>query len=189
MSAVFAVDDDLSGTDAAFVEGKDRVHELADAGSGGTRGAPVEAQGLGGNVADTREFELCLVEIGADIGRGALLCKVEEVDDRFQRVVDLVRDGAGEAADKGELLVFAQTGFSALARGDVGGGAEPLRDVPGGVQQRDGTGEGPANGSVGKDDSVLEFNGAFSSRGDLQSVEDAGAVLGMDVALELVAVG
>ena len=134
MPAVLSLDVDLCRTDAALVEGKDGIDEIADPGGGGARGAAVEAQRFGGDVADARELELRLLEVAADLGRGVALRQIDEVDDGLERVVDLMRDGAGETADDGELLVFAKAAFGALARGDVRGGAEPLGDVVVGVE-------------------------------------------------------
>ena len=58
-------------------------------------------------------------------GRSAFrVDEVEEVGDCFERVVDLVRDGAGEAADGGELFALDERGLGLLLLGDLkrGGG-------------------------------------------------------------------
>ena len=50
---------------------------------------------------------------------GSVLQEIEEVGDGVERVVDLVRDGGGEASGDGQLLVGEQGGAGAALHGDV----------------------------------------------------------------------
>ncbi len=86
----------------------------------GFAGLAVEAQGLVCDDGDAAEFAIGDVEILAGLGvDGGFAGEVEEVGDGFERVVDLVGDGAGEAAYGGELFGLHEGEFGALALGDV----------------------------------------------------------------------
>jgi hypothetical protein len=100
--------DDVDGgsAEAAFVDGKDFVDEGGDIDVGGDGGFAVEAEGVAGDVGDAVEFSLggfeVLAVFGALGGRGA--GEIDEVEDGFEGVVDLVGDGGGEAAGRGKFF-------------------------------------------------------------------------------------
>ena len=90
----------------------------------------VVAEGLLGNVGDAAEF----VFSGGEVGQAFGICdggaqEVEEIDDRFEGVVDLMSDGCGHAACGGNFFCLQQGLLDAAAVGDVAedlGGADDL---------------------------------------------------------------
>ena len=102
------LDGDAGVGQPALVEVKNVIDKIAGADGGGADGLAMEAQRLGGDLADAGEFALRDLDVVGDLlGKVVGLCdEVEEVGDGLERVVDLVRDGAGEAADGGEFLAL-----------------------------------------------------------------------------------
>ena len=81
----------------------------------------MEAKRLGGDLADAGEFALRRLDVSprsppAVAGQGD---QVEKVGDGLERVVDLVRDGAGEAADGGELFALNESALRLLLMRDL----------------------------------------------------------------------
>ena len=115
----------------------DAREEVVEVDVDGAGGVAVEAEGLLGDLGDAGEFLVGGFEqmLGGwrDVGVG--LDEVDEVGDGFERVVDLVGDGGGEAAGGGELFGLAEGGFLGLASGDVLHGADHADDF-GGVWAR-----------------------------------------------------
>ena len=86
-------------------------------------GLAMEAQSLSSDLADAGELALRRGDVGGEIrremtGRSE---EVEEVGDGLERVVDLVRDGAGEAAYCGELFALDEGGLGLFLVGDLNG--------------------------------------------------------------------
>ena len=126
---VAGVDPDAGVGEPSLVEIEDGVDELLGGDEGGAGGLAMEAQGLGGDLADALELALGELDEGANVGgeSGVSGDEVEQVGDGFERVVDLVGDGAGEAADGGELLALDEGVLGLLLVGDLeGGGADGL---------------------------------------------------------------
>ena len=72
----------------------------------GADGLAVEAQGLGGDLADAGELGLGHADERFEVVGECVVAldEIEDVGDGFEGVVDLVGDGAGEAADGGEFF-------------------------------------------------------------------------------------
>ena len=106
-------DVDAGVGEAALVEVEDGVDEIGCADVGGADGLAVEAEGLGGDLADTGEFALRNVDVGLMVsGRSwDQSDEIEEVGDGLEWVVDLVGDGAGQAANGGELFALDESGL------------------------------------------------------------------------------
>ena len=104
----------------------DAVQHGAEVDLAGAGGVAVEAEGLLGDLRDAREFVVGGLEHALDGGGhgGVCLAEIDEVGDRLERVVDLVRDGGGEAAGGGELFRLAEGCLLRLAIGDVLHGAD-----------------------------------------------------------------
>ena len=85
--------------------------------STGILGFAIEAERLAGDVGDADQ--LFFAELGVVarlfIERGVIAQQVEGVGDGLERVVDLVRDDARNAAHGGEALGLAQSVFGFAA--------------------------------------------------------------------------
>ncbi len=100
--AAAALDVNVGVVDAALVDGEDGVGEVAGVHELRAGGLAVEAEGLTGDGGGATQLDLGGGEVAAGfLDAGGDLREVEEVGDGLERVVDLVGDGAGEAADDG----------------------------------------------------------------------------------------
>ncbi len=80
----------------------------------------MEAQGLVCDDGDATQFAIGDGEILAGLGiPGSFTGEIQEVGDGLERIVDLVGDGAGEAAYGGQLLGLHEGQLGAFAFGDV----------------------------------------------------------------------
>src|SRR5260370_18384717 len=113
------LDLDMGMMQAACIELENRIDDVCDVDLRGSRGLPVEAQGLRRDLRDARQLLLGDREIfpGLLVEAGLAVDQIQQVDDRFQRVVDLVGDRGSEPACRGELLGPAQRILAPLARG------------------------------------------------------------------------
>ena len=112
-----AIDVDVRVGDAALVDGEDVADELGEIDLLRAGGLLVEAKGLRGDGRDAAKFDFSCPDVLARLLEATgVLGEVEEVGDGLERIVDLVRDGTGEAADDGELLTLqeSQLGFALL---------------------------------------------------------------------------
>ncbi len=94
----------------------------------GLLGFAIKAEGLAGDVGDAGELLFGKREVGED-GFGETvggLGDVDEIADGFERVIDLMRDGGGEASGGGQLFCLAED-FLGFALG--GGVAEDHDDA------------------------------------------------------------
>ena len=83
---------------------------------------------LGGDLGDAGEFLLGEQEVGSGLGGQRLLLEeIDEVGDGFERIIDLVRDGGGEAADGGEFFAADEGGLGLLLVREVGAEDGDLR--------------------------------------------------------------
>ena len=107
---VLALDAKIFLHDAAAVEGEHFFEELVDVGADGAGGFAGEVEGLAADLRDALQLTLREGEVVDNDGGQVLFFteQIEQVGDRLERVVDLVRDGGGEAADGDELLIFAE---------------------------------------------------------------------------------
>ena len=81
----------------------------------------MKAQGLHGNLGDAVEFLLRDFQVSATIGRHLrILYEVQAVGDSGERVINLMRNGRGQAAGNGKLFCPTQNLFRMLAACDVG---------------------------------------------------------------------
>ena len=94
----------------------------------------MKAESLVCNGRDAAEFDLGSVQVllglGADSG---LLGEIDEIGDGFERIVDLVRDGAGEAAYGVQLLRLKENLLSMFCFGDIDSEHDDSVDVAVGV--------------------------------------------------------
>ena len=141
------MDVDFACSEARRVEAEDGRDGLLEVDGGRGGQLAMELKSLEGDVGDARDLLLGEGGIGAHVvwilGDAD---EIEEVDDGFERIVDLVGDGAGELADGGELLAAAQgffreAGLSAIAEGDDRAGCFALLDD--GLCRHLGVEEGP----------------------------------------------
>ena len=107
--------DDGRVAEAAFIEAKDSGEELGAGDFARAARLLVKAEGLVGDDGDTAKFLVGELEEALDFGDdGVLAGDVKEVGDGLERVVDLVSDGAGHAADGGEFFALDEGGFGTL---------------------------------------------------------------------------
>ncbi len=119
-SGVGGFDADAGVGEASLIEGEDGVDEIVGGDTRGFDGLTMEAEGLGGDLADAGELGLGELDVGLRFdGEGDWLDEIEEIGDGLEGVVDLVGDGAGEAADGGELFALDEGGFGAFLVGDL----------------------------------------------------------------------
>ncbi len=177
--AVLADNLDVAHGEAVAIEEEDAFEDVREEDFLGGFGVAVEVEDLLGDFADALEFVFGHLEAGAGlvvVGEVAL-AEVEEVGDGFEGVIDLVGDGAEEAADGDALLAREEEvlGLGELAveaeavagrvdgAGDGEGEAVELgggEDVPGGgrgagvvvVGEGEGGKEGAAFGAGGEED-------------------------------------
>ena len=118
---VGSFDVDAGVAKATLIEIEDGGDQLLRGDVGGADGLAMEAEGLGGDLADTGELALRGVDVACEIGRQVVGGgdEVEQVGDGFEGIVDLVRDGGGETADGGELLALDEGGLGLLLVGDL----------------------------------------------------------------------
>ena len=112
--------DDAAVVDREYLFGEGNEIDFLRAGS-----LLVKAKGLAGDGRDAAELDLGGGEVVADlVERGGRASEVEEVGDRLERVVDFVRDRAGEASDSGEFFALDQGLLGLFLLGDLerGGG-------------------------------------------------------------------
>ena len=121
LCGVVCLDTDAGVAEAALVEIEDGIDELVGGDVGAGDGLAVEAEGLGSDLGDTGELGLRHVDVDLEVRRKALVERdeIEQIGDGFERVIDLVGDGAGEATDGGELLALHESGLGALLLRDV----------------------------------------------------------------------
>ena len=122
-----------AGSAAGLKHGDHGVNGLGDI-DGARRGAGTdEGEGAAGDGAEAGNFLVGALEVVAgfvgEVGIG--FCQIDEVSDGLERVVDLVGDGGGEAADSGELFGADQSRLGILALGDVDGDAVPDAGIGG----------------------------------------------------------
>ncbi len=102
--------------------------------------------------------------------------EIEEIGDRFERVVDFVRDSCREAADGGELFRAEEGELSLLAVGDVEHDAAPegvaVGDAAAGFE--------PAGLAVGQLDAELGVEGSAGGLRKARGLPDGGTVVGMN---------
>ncbi len=95
----------------------------------------MEAQGLVGDQRHPAQFPLCDGGVLIDVLKiRAAAYQVEQIHHRFERIIDLVRNGRGKPSHGGELFVANQRCLSVLQVGDVFTKADqtaPKRWVPG----------------------------------------------------------
>jgi hypothetical protein len=104
---------------ASEVQAKDVGDEFFRGDGGGFGGLAIKAQGLAGDEGDAPQLKVRHVQVMVDVMVVlAAASKVQEVGNGLQRVVDLMRDAAGEAAYGGDLLALDEGVFSSLLRGD-----------------------------------------------------------------------
>ena len=109
-----------------------------------------------------------------DVGVVAVVDQLRAVDDRVDRVVDLVGDARGEFADRRQPLALRQLGLQLLALGDVAqhGGEEALAAEP-----------SFADGQVDR-----ELAAVLAAADDLAADADHAAFAGLQVATEVAVV-
>ena len=96
------------------------LRELGERRTGGGGVFAIVAECLLGDVGDAGELTFGGVEIAEALGVQDLGAEeVEQVDDRLKRVIDLVRNGGGHPAGRGDLFGLDERGFDALLAGDV----------------------------------------------------------------------
>ena len=134
-AAAAALDLNVGVGDAALVDGQDGVEEVGDADLLRAGGLAVEAQGLAGDGGGAAELDLGGVEVAAGFVEGVGdLGEIDEVGDGFEGVVDLVGDGAGEAADDGQLFALDEGLLGLLLLRDFErGGADGLDAAVGSI--------------------------------------------------------
>lgn len=139
VAGVVGVDVDTGVGESSLVEIDDCADEVLCGDVGGADGLAVEAEGLGGDLADTCEFALGHGDVWFEFcGEGFVDGdEVEEVGDGFEGVVDLVGDGRGEASDGGEFFGLDEGCFGFFLVGNFEGcSADPLDDAIG-VEDRE----------------------------------------------------
>jgi hypothetical protein len=100
--AAAALDAYVRVVDAALIDGEHRIAEVADVHELRAGGLAVEAEGLRGDGGGAAQFDFGGGEVAAGFLEGVGdLGEIDEIGDGLERVVDLVGDGAGEAADDG----------------------------------------------------------------------------------------
>jgi hypothetical protein len=107
--------------EAALIEVKDGIDEVGCTDVGGAHGLAMETKSLRGDLADAGELVLRGVDVAADVVGEIVgqIDQIEKIGDGFEGVVDLVRDGAGEAAHGSELFTLDEGGFRFFLRGDL----------------------------------------------------------------------
>src|SRR5581483_4720699 len=167
----------------------DAIQQSAEVDFAGAGGVAIEAERLLCDLGDAGELVVGAFEQPLD-GRGhggVRLADVDEVGDGFEWVIDLVRDGGGEAAGSGELLGLAERGFLGLAAGDVLHGADHAGELVGLVEGGEAASGDPALGFVGAFGAIfgaVETTAEYSFAevggrvGQIFRVDDATAELG-----------
>jgi hypothetical protein len=152
---------------------------VGDVDSDGQSGAAGEGEGETGNVGEAGELLLSECEVGAGCAaEGVVLVdEVEEVAYGFERVVDLVGDGGGEAADGGKLLGVDEGSFDGLAARDVEGCSTP---EDGRAGDPGSAGFEPMHIAVGPDDAVLDAERLPGLGGGLDGIGKELTVVGKD---------
>ena len=122
--AVVDLDPDVRVGEASRVEPDDCVDQIAGPDQRGRDRLAMEAQGLGGDLRDARQLRLRHVDVHLQgLGqRRVERDEVEQVGDGFERIVDLMRDGARQTADGGQLLALHQSFLRPLLVSDLDGG-------------------------------------------------------------------
>ncbi len=108
------LDGRTESAEAALHEQEDGLEHVAEVDLDGCLGLAVEGEHGAADLGDAAIS--CLARCRnclTFVGRGFAVHEEEEVGDRVERVVDLVRDGGREASGDGELLVCQQS-FLAL---------------------------------------------------------------------------
>ena len=173
--AAIADDFDVLTAEAGVEEGKDGVDELVDVGHGGAGRPTVETEGLDGDLGDAVKFFLGELEEGARfVGEGELLDEVEAVGDGFERIVDLVGDGGGEAAGDGELFGAAEDFFAFFLEGQIGDEGGELLFGDGGFRVEDGDADEDVDGlpGVGDADAFEGLGGDGGLRGVVEALAE-----------------
>src|ERR1700683_2448276 len=105
MAIVLALDTDVLFRDAASVQGEHFLHQFVEVCAQRAGGFAGEIQGLAADLANALQLALGQGDVASG-GCGQILFlteEVEQVGNSLERVVDLVRDGGGEAANGDEL--------------------------------------------------------------------------------------
>ena len=121
LSRTETLDDfDVVVEQTAVVEGQAVPQQIVDVGRCGSGGLLVKAQRLARDHRDAAQFPLGCCHVVADLGEVIRVAQEkQEVGYRLEGVVDLVRDGGGEPADSGELLILPQSCLGAFVLRDV----------------------------------------------------------------------
>ena len=90
----------------------------------------VETQGLRSNQLDPLQLEICLREIAPGFFPYVEpLGDIDKVHHGFERIVDLVSDGGGKPADRGQLLALPQRSLKLHPRRDIGLDADEVGEL------------------------------------------------------------
>jgi hypothetical protein len=132
LGEIFCVDPDIGVGEPARVESDDRVDEFRRRDLGWGDSLAVEAKRLSRNLRDTRELRLRHVDVNPQgVGKRLIeLNQIQEIGNGFERIVDLVRDGAREATDGSQLFALDEGGFGALLIRDLDGCRRDGSDAP-----------------------------------------------------------
>ncbi len=105
--------------DAALVKRKNAINQLLAGDRPGTAGLLVKAEGLIADGRDPAQLALGGMDVLLDLFRiAAAGGKIQQIGERLQRVINLVRDGCREAAHDGQLFALDQRHFSLFLLGD-----------------------------------------------------------------------
>ena len=117
LGVVVALDLHVEGIEAALIEAEDGVEQLRHFGAGRQCGLAVEAEGLLGDLGDAADLVFGHGDVieGRIVEFAVIAQEEEQVGDGFERVVDFVGDGSGQAAGNGEFFSLAQGLFAAFA--------------------------------------------------------------------------
>ena len=94
--------------DLRMIESENRFEHGSHVYRARTGGLAIEVQGVFRDLGDARELLFGLRQIVSATGRIGVSHQEEEVGDRLQGIIDLVRDARGEASGDGQLFRFAQ---------------------------------------------------------------------------------
>src|ERR1700733_13294262 len=118
---VFPLQGDAVDGDRALLEFDDIVEQIGHRDGDGLLGVAVKTQGLAGDMRGSLEFLLGQggVVLRFGVERGVIAQKIKRVGDGFERIVDFVRNDAGNAPHGGELFRLAQSVFRLDLRRNV----------------------------------------------------------------------